>query len=43
MFDAIAAHIEWIHGYHILGKVVADAVINTKFPVDGILGSQADR
>ena len=35
MLDAIAAHIEFVQGDHILGEVVPDAVVDPKFPVDG--------
>ena len=40
MLDAIAAHIEFIHGNHIFGKIVADSIIDTKFTVNGIFRCQ---
>lgn len=36
MLDAIAAHIDFIHGNHIFGEIVADSIVDTKFPVNGI-------
>lgn len=40
MLDAIAAHIEFVQGDHILGEVVPDAVVDPEFPVDGLRGGQ---
>ena len=40
MLDAIAAHIEFTQGDHILGEVVPDAVVDPEFPVDGLRGGQ---
>ena len=40
MLDAIAAHIEFVQGDHILGEVVPDAVVDPELPVDRLRGGQ---
>ena len=40
MFDSIPAHIKLIQGHNILWKIVANAVIDAKLPLNRILRGQ---
>ena len=40
VLDSVAAHIKLIQGDHILGKIIADTIIDAKFALYGICGGQ---
>ena len=40
MLDSISAHVEFIHGNDIFGKVVTNIIICAEFPLYGSFGSK---
>ena len=43
MLDTIAAHIDFIHGNHIFGKIIVNGIIDTKFPVKMVSSRPEDK